>query len=163
MAGFLDGFRKTVISSVWKDKAGESVATEELDDKIALGVLLWVVAEADDRFLPEEEKKIKDVLVSYSKVSHEDIPVVLASIQEAARNRIDLYTFTREVSDKLPNAVKKRIMEDLFRIACVDKDLNDREYEAIRKISGLFNLGHSDFIDAKIKIKKEFGLDTAGF
>ena len=162
MAGFLDQFRKNVISSVWKDKADEP-KVKDIDDKVALGVLLWIVAEADEKFLPEEEEKIKEILISYSKISSEDIPTVLASIKEAAKERIDLYQFTNEISANLPQDIKISIVENLFRIACVDKDLDDNELETIRKISGLFKIEHSDFIDAKIKIKKEFGLDTAGF
>jgi len=162
MAGFLDRFRKNVISSVWKDKADEP-KVKDIDDKIALGVLLWVVAEADEKFLPEEEEKIKEVLISHSKISNEDIPTVLASIKEAAKERIDLYRFTHEISENLPNDIKISIIENLFRVACVDKDLNDNELETIRKISSLFKIEHTDFIDAKIRIKKEFGLDTAGF
>ena len=161
MAGFLDQFRKNVISSVWKDKPDEP-KVKDIDDKIALGVLLWVVAEADKRFLPEEEEKIKEVLVSYSKISDEDITTVLASIKEAAKERIDLHRFTREISKNLPYDTRISIIENLFRIACVDKDLDNNELETIRKISGLFNIAHKDFIDVKIRIKKEFGLDTAG-
>ena len=162
MAGFLDRFRKNVISSVWKDKADEP-KVKDIDDKIAFGVLLWVVAEADEKFLPEEEEKIKEVLISHSKISNEDIPTVLASIKEAAKERIDLYRFTHEISENLPNGIKMSIIENLFRVACVDKDLDDNEFETIRKISSLFKIEHTDFIDAKIRIKKEFGLDTAEF
>ena len=162
MAGFLDRFRKNVISNVWKDKPDELKVTD-IDDKIALGVLLRVVAEADEKFLPEEEERIKEILVSYSKISKEDMPTVLASIKEAAKERIDLYRFTREISENLPHDIKISIIENLFRVACVDKDLDDNELETIRKISGLFKMEHNDFIDAKIRIKKEFGLDTAGF
>lgn len=161
MAGFLDRFRKNVTSSVWKDKPDEP-RVKDIDDKIALGVLLWVVAEADNRFLPEEETKIKEILLSHSKIPVEEIALVLASIQEAAKERIDLYTFTHEVSENLPYAIKISIIEDLFRVGCADEELDDSELEVIRKISGLFNISHNDFIDAKIKIKKEFGLDTAG-
>ena len=57
---------------------------------------------------------------------------------------------------------ERRINFPLFRIACVDKDLDHEEHEMIRKISGLMQIEHKDFIDAKIRIKKEFGLDTAG-
>ena len=162
MAGFLDRFRKNVISSVWKDKADEP-KVKDIDDKIALGVLLWVVAEADEKFLPEEEEKIKEVLISHSKISNEDVPTVLASIKEAAKERIDLYRFTHEISENLPNDIKISIIENLFRVACVDKDLDDNELETIRKISSLFKIEHTGFIDAKIRIKKEFGLDAAGF
>ncbi len=162
MAGFLDQFRKNVISSVWKDKADEP-KVKDIDDKIALGVLLWVVAEADEKFLPEEEEKIKEVLISHSKISNEDIPTVLASIKEAAKERIDLHRFTHEISENLPNDIKISIIENLFRVACVDKDLDNNELETIRKISSLFKIEHADFIDAKIRIKKDFGLDTVGF
>ena len=161
MAGFLDRFRKNVMSSAWKDTIDEP-KVRDIDDKIALGVLLWVVAEADKKFLPQEEVKIKELLISYSKIPNEDIPLVLATIKEAAKERIDLYTFTHEVSDNLLNNVKLSIIEDLFRVACADQELNNNELEVIRKISGLFRLSHKDFIDAKIKIKKELGLDTAG-
>ena len=162
MAGFLDQFRKNVITSVRKDKPDEP-KVKDIDDKIALGVLLWVVAEADEKFLPEEEEKIKEVLRLYSGISSEDMPIVLASTQQAARERIDLYRFTHEVSENLSYEIKIKILENLFRVACIDKNLDDRELEVIRKISGLFKLTHKDFIDSKIKVKKEFGLDTAGF
>ena len=159
MAGFLDKFRKNVITSVWKDKRDEP-KVKDIDDKIALGVLLWVVAEADDKFLAKEDGKIRDILTTYSKISEEEIETVLASIKEAARERVDLHRFTREVGKDLPYEVRKSIIETLFRVACCDEELDHKEMETIRKISGLFHIAHKDFINAKITIKKEFGLDT---
>jgi len=159
VAGFLDKFRGNVITSVWKDKRDEP-RVKDIDDKIALGVLLWVVAEADDKFLAKEDEKIRDILTTYSKISGEEIETVLASIKEAARERIDLYRFTREVSKDLPYEVKLSIIETLFRVACCDEELDHKEMETIRKISGLFHISHKDFINAKITIKKEFGLNT---
>ena len=160
MSGFLDSFRKKIISSVYKD----SVDVEEvkLNDKIALGVLLWVVAEADDEFLPEEMDKIKEVLRNISHIAEEDLPCILESIEIAAKERIDLHTFTHEVSNGLSRDIKLSIIDNLFRVACVDNDLDEKEHEMIRKISGLFRLDHKEFIDSKIKVKKEFGMDTAG-
>tara|TARA_B100002003_G_C14041605_1_gene501908 strand:- start:115 stop:600 length:486 start_codon:yes stop_codon:yes gene_type:complete len=159
MAGFLDKFRKNVITSVWKDKRDEP-KVKDIDDKIALGVLLWIVAEADDKFLAKEDGKIRDILTTYSKISEEEIETVLASIKEAARERVDLHRFTREVGKDLPYEVRKSIIETLFRVACCDEELDHKEMETIRKISGLFHIAHKDFINAKITIKKEFGLDT---
>lgn len=162
MGGFLDRFRKEIISSVWREEKEHS-QVKDIDDKVALGVLLWVVAEADEKFLPEEEKKIKEILTSYTEISDEDLPVVLASIREANRERIDLYHFTHQIGKNLPYKVRVSIIENLFRVACADKDLDVNEVETIRKISGLLRLTHKDFIDTKIKIKKEFGLDTIEF
>jgi uncharacterized tellurite resistance protein B-like protein len=160
MAGFLDKFRSNVVTSVWKDKRDEP-KVKDIDDKIALGVLLWVVAEADDKFLAKEDEKIREILTtSHSKISEEDIETVLASIKEAANERIDLHRFTREVSADLPYEVRKSIIETLFHVACCDEELDHNEMETIRKISGLFHIAHKDFIKAKIKAKKEFGIDT---
>jgi uncharacterized tellurite resistance protein B-like protein len=159
MAGFLDEFRTKVLAPVHKEEEAEP---KEIDDKIALGVLLWVVAEADEKFLPQEEKKMKEILISYAKISEEDMPYIMGSIKEAARERIDLYRFTNELSKDLDYQMKVSILENLFRVACSDKELDDKELETIRKISNLFQLSHRDFIQAKIKIKKEFGLPTAG-
>jgi uncharacterized tellurite resistance protein B-like protein len=126
-----------------------------------LGVLLWVVAEADEKFLAKEDEKIKEILTtSHSKISEKEMETVLASIKEAARERIDLHRFTREVSNDLPYEVRISIIETLFRVACCDEELDHKEMETIRKISGLFHIAHRDFINAKITIKKEFGLDT---
>ena len=158
MAGFLDEFRKKVLAPLHK----EEVEPKEIDDKIALGVLLWVVAEADEKFLPEEERKVKEILTSYAKISGEDMAYIMGSIKEAARERIDLYQFTNEVSKDLDYQTKISILENLFRVACADKELDNKELETIRKIANLFRLSHRDFIDTKIKVKKEFGLSTAG-
>jgi len=161
MAGFLDKFRNNVVSSVWKDKRDEPKVID-IDDKIALGVLLWIVAEADEKFLAKEDEKIKEILTtSHSKISEEEIETVLASIKEAARERVDLHRFTSEVSNDLPYEVRISIIETLFRVACCDEELDHKEMETIRKISGLFHIAHKDFINAKITIKKEFGLDVA--
>ncbi|MCK5215887.1 MAG: TerB family tellurite resistance protein [Candidatus Omnitrophica bacterium] len=159
MSGFLDQFRNKVLFSLRKDQARQEREVA-VDDKIALGVLLWVVAQADDRFLPEEKEKIEDILRNYAKISEKDMPVILASIEQAEKERIDLHTFTREVSHGLSYPTKVEITELLFRLACVDGDLAHEEHEQIRQIAGLFQIDHKDFINAKIKVKKESGMDT---
>ena len=159
MAGFLDQFRQNVVTSLWKDKPEEpKVKDKDIDDKIALGVLLWVVAEADKKFLPDEEKKIKEILVSYGKISEKDLPIVLATVKQAAKERVGLQRFTSEVSGSLPYSIKISIIETLFRVACVDKDLDYYETETMAKIANLFHIDHKDFIDAKMRIKKEYGI-----
>ena len=162
MAGFLDKFRKKITASVWKNET-DVPQVKNIDDKIALGVLLWVVAEADNKFLPEEEDEIKEILLSSAKIPEKDILLILASVREAARERIDLYTFTHEVSKNLPYSVKISIIEALFCVACSDKELDEKEVGVIRKISGLFHVAHKDFINAKMKVKKRFKLDSFDF
>jgi len=158
MKNILLKFREKIIGSAEEDDDED----KDINNLIALGVLLWVVAEADDQFLPEESEQIKEVLNQYSDIDENDLPIVLRSIEEAAAMRIDVHSFTREVSKGLERPAKIEIIEHLFRVACVDQDLAESEHEAIRLISSLFRLEHKEFINSKIKIKKEFGMDTAG-
>lgn len=134
--------------------------SREVDNLIALGVLLWVVAEADDKFLPEESEHIKKILKTYGEITNEDMPIVLRAIKEAAIDRIDIHKFTHEVKSNLTYENKVVIVENLFRVACSDGELADEEHEAIRQMSGLLGLEHREFIESKIKVKKEFGLNT---
>ncbi|MFC1807442.1 TerB family tellurite resistance protein [Candidatus Omnitrophota bacterium] len=156
MVEFIDKFKEQLLSKISKEEPLEEKA---LDNSIALGVLLWVVAEADKKFKPEELDKIKETLTSHAKVSQEEIPVVLETIKQAAQERIDIWSFTH-LFTKIPDPEKTAIIENLFRVACSDKDLDFDEIETIRRMAGLMKVSHSAFIDAKIKIKKEFGLET---
>jgi len=127
---------------------------------ISLGVLLWIVAEADEEFLPEEQEKIEEVLKLYGEINDQDMPIVLRAIQEANVMRIDVHEFTRDIKKDLEREDKIDIIEHLFRVACADKELDTTEHEMIRKIADLFGLDHKEFIDSKIKVKKELGMDT---
>lgn len=166
MLSFFKDFRRKIVLAVCPEEqegsGNASRSKDEIDNLIALGVLLWVVAQADEKFLPEEKSKIEEVLGAYSKVSKEDMPIVLRAIEEASIDRIDLHAFTSEVGQNLRFETRVGIIESLFRVACVDQDLDHEEHEMIRKISGLLRVDHKDFINAKIRVKKEFGLDTAG-
>jgi len=142
MTGFFNNFRQKVISAVspkeQENRESLSKPKKTVDNLISLGVLLWVVAQADEKFLPEEEAKIGEVLRTYGHVTEEDMPIVLRAIEEASINRIDLHTFTKEVGQDLAFDVKVGILENLFRIACIDHDLDNEEHEMIRKIPRTF-------------------------
>ncbi|MCK5633232.1 TerB family tellurite resistance protein [bacterium] len=161
MFGFLEKLRKKInLEFDSQNISGER--QKVVDNLIALGVLLWIVAQADEKFMPDEKEKIKEVLRSYEEISADDMPIVLRAIEEASINRIDLYAFTSEVKNGISRGSKIKIIESLFRVACIDNDLDNKECEMIRQISGLFMLDHDEFIAAKIKVKKEFGMDVAG-
>jgi len=156
MSGFLEQLRAKVAAAVISHDG--DAEPPSLDDNIALGVLLWEVAQADRKYLPEESSQIEQIVRRYGGVSDEDIPVVMASIETAARDSIDLYQFTRDVTQELSYTDRAAIVRQLFRVACSDGELAHEEEETIRKLSGLCGVDHADFIAAKVAVKKECGL-----
>lgn len=160
ITGLMNHFRKNVISEVCKHGTYKR-KTKNIDNKIALGVILrsvGVVAEADKKFLPEEIKKIKQILLSRTKISKQDFPIVLSAIRQFAIGRNNLYRFVREISKKLRYNVKKSIIEDLFHVGYADRDLDNNEFKVIRKVSGLLNVADKDFTDIWQRIELESGL-----
>jgi len=153
----LDRLRGLVVPATVGGPADTS-AVEPGDDRMALGVLLWIVAEADGRFLEEEKAQIEQVLTGHAGVSAADLVVVMAAVEQAAKDRIDLYSFTREVVDGLSPAERVIIVQQLFRVACADGSVDHEEVESIRQIAGLLRVPHRDMIDAKIAAKAEFGI-----
>ena len=129
---------------------------KDIDRQIILGVLLQAtgaVAEADGKFLPEEEKEIKQILLSYLKINEEDFPVVLTAIRQSAIEGVDCCQFAETANKNLPADIKISIIEDLFRVACVDKDLNSKEIEIIKKIADIFQISVQDFAE-QVKRKR---------
>jgi len=144
------------------DRADENDGREEMRTEflISLGVLLWIVAESDSKFLPQEQEQIEKVLVECGEIGEDDMPIVLRAVEEANIMRVDVHSFTKEIRKVLEREARIGLVEQLFRVGCVDGDLAGAEHEMIRKITDLLGLDHKEFIDAKIKIKREFGLKT---
>jgi uncharacterized tellurite resistance protein B-like protein len=150
-------FKKRVISAVRRDKT-RALRVKNMDRKIALGVLLWAigaVAEADGKFLPEENKKIKEVLLTYLRVSEEDYSIVLTAMRISAVGNINVYKFAKEIGKKLSYKARVKVIEDLFRIGCADKELAKSELGIIKKLSHIFNITDDDFSSAASKVEKE--------
>jgi uncharacterized tellurite resistance protein B-like protein len=129
----------------------------------ALGFLFWVIAKSDQTIDPKEEQQIKLLLAEKIDLSNDVIEDIFNNLSQTERKSIDLYQFTRQINDNFSREQKIALLENLFRVACCDKNLSESEIETIRKISQLLHLEHIEFINAKIRIKKEFGLDTINF
>ena len=156
----VDQFKNRVISTIHRERSKE-LRAKDVDRKIALGVLLWAlgaVAEADGKFLAEEEKEIKKVLLSYLAISEEDFPIILTAIRQAAMEKIDFYKFAQEIGKLLSSDSRLSLIKDLFRVACADKELADTELAVIKKVAALFKIPNNDFLNAMADAKREFGI-----
>jgi uncharacterized tellurite resistance protein B-like protein len=138
-----------------------SGAPAATDEAIALGVLLWSVAEADGRLLDAEKTQVAEGLARHGGVAAADLALVLAAVEQAAKERIDLYSFAREVADGLTAAARVEIVKQLYRVACADGTLEHAEVETIRLIAGLLRVPHEGFIAAKLAVKDELSRGRA--
>lgn len=155
MPGILE-ILKEKITGLVKGRPEELACPQRIDDHLlALGVLLWIVAEADDKFLPLEEVEIVRVLKRSGKIAENDMSVVMMAVKQAAIMRVDMFQFTQDLKGSMDRQCLVGIVENLFRVAYIDKDLDEAEMARIRQISGLLGLDHDEFILSKERIRKE--------
>jgi len=84
--------------------------------------------------------------------------IVIRAIEEASLSKIDLHEFAKEVSSDIDNFDKLFVIENLFKVACSDRELFIKESDLIKKISWMIGLDNKDYLYISNKIKNEFGL-----
>ena len=148
--GFLARFRRNISDG----NVRTSKLRSEIDRDIALGVLLRIVAEADRRVLSEEEREIRAVLVESGDFPAPNIDRIMAAVDEAAAQRVDIFKFAHEVREGLAYEHRVRLLDVLFRVAWSDGELHPDEVETIRRIAGLLLVSNGDFVTAKLQASK---------
>ena len=73
--------------------------------------------------------------------------------ENQAKEATSLYEFTSLINSDYDYSQKVGLIENMWRIAFSDNNLDKYEDHLIRKISDLIYVSHSDFIRAKLKVR----------
>ena len=78
----------------------------------------------------------------------------LISLAEAeARDAHDTWQFTSRINAAFTVEEKRRLVEELWRVAYADDALHHHEEHLIRRVCELLHLGHGEFIRAKLRVQ----------
>ena len=128
-----------------------SEAAENSDNlSRAIAVLMLEVAQSD---FEETEEETNSLLAALAKHLGEDShthEALLASARDDKANSAGLYEFTRLACTEMSLADRCTLIEQLWGIAYADGVIDKYEEAAIRKVSELLYVPHSDFIKAKL-------------
>jgi len=72
---------------------------------------------------------------------------------QESRQATSLYEFTSLVNDGYDYGDKVQLIENMWRIALADNELDKYEEQMIRKTAELIHVSHSDFIRVKLRIR----------
>ena len=64
-----------------------------------------------------------------------------------------MYEFTRLINDHYSYEQKTGLVENLWRLAFADENLDKYEEGLIRRVADLIHVSHGDFIKTKLKIR----------
>ena len=132
---------------------GEPVHQRQLA-AAALMVEIMVI----DRTLSEDEQKIiRQLLENQFSLSHEEIETLVRLAHSEVNDATSLFQFTRLINDHFAMHEKRELVENLWRVAFADNQLDKHEEALIRRISELLYVSHTDFIQAKHRANQNYG------
>ena len=131
----------------------EQPLSNTLRTHLACAALLIEVINSDQKLEEQETEAFLAVLKENLNISNEDIDELVELAQTQAKEATSLYEFTRLINDDYDYKQKIGLIENMWRIAFSDNNLDKYEDHLIRKISDLIYVSHSDFIKAKLKVR----------
>lgn len=120
---------------------------------IAACALLLEIAHADDVFAPEERERILRAVREDLGVPASDVAEVVRLAEEERRESVDLYQFTKLVSEKFTRAQRLRLVEVIWGVVYADGELTAVENQLARRIAELLGFQHPEVQAVREKVK----------
>ncbi|TNF55154.1 TerB family tellurite resistance protein [bacterium] len=142
-----------------KSPAEEPDTISEHSLQLATAVLLVEIMRADAKVNEDEQKTIISSVRSKFHLNEEEIHTLIELAHEKHSKSTDYYEFTSLINKGFTYEQKVRVVEHMWEVAFADAELDKHEEHIVRKIANLLFVKHKDFIDAKLRVRKE-GLST---
>ena len=116
--------------------------------------LIIEVALADKVFDESEINLLKNMLLDTYSLKLDDANELIANAEKTVNESTSLYGYTKEVNDNFDYQSKLGLLDQLWRMAFADGNIDKYEEHVVRKISDLIHITHNDFIQSKLRNKK---------
>lgn len=123
--------------------------------QLALAALMIEVAESDYRDVPEEREVLLNIVKNSFDLSPDEAQNIIDLAKKEHADSTDYFQFTRLINDNYSASQKIKMIENLWRVAFADKQLDKYEEHVIRRIADLIHVSHSDFMATKLRIQNE--------
>ena len=137
----------------------EETAPADLDHalRVATAVLLVEVARADFVVEPEEQKRLKQLLVSQFDLTTDEVDALLEEAEKDADHMVSIQHTTRLLNEHYDHAMKRRVVEMMWEMIFADGEKSHYEEHLIRQVAELLYLSQSEFIQARHKAEEAAG------
>jgi len=122
--------------------------------QMATAALMIEMLHVDEHVTADEEIKLHNILKQRFKLSNDEIDILIDLANAEKREATDYYTFTSLINEHYTQQQKIKLVEDLWRLAYADSELDKYEEHLLRRLSELLHVPHQDFIRTKLKTVK---------
>tara|TARA_B100000029_G_C17448307_1_gene914028 strand:- start:24 stop:458 length:435 start_codon:yes stop_codon:yes gene_type:complete len=125
------------------------------EKNIIITSILVECAKEDGEILNIEKNKIKTLLKSKLKMSQEEANQTFNEAIELAKNRVEMYSLTKEIRENFERNEIIKILEYMWLIVLSDGKLDDFEAALMSKAVGLFHLTGRESAEARKNAENE--------
>ena len=123
-----------------------------LDVERVTATLLVEIARADHDIDPAERETIIKALQDAGNLDAADLREIVDDAFEEADSTVSLYEHVRLINEQFDKPCKLALVEQMWRVALADGDVDGYEEYTIRKICDLLYIKHRDFMQAKLRV-----------
>ena len=130
-------------------------ATEQDHKKIELATaaLMFELMRTDERIDAREKDALASALRQTFGLEQDSLKELVSMAETAATQATSLYEFTSLINESYSYEQRVQLIENLWRVAFADHQLDRYEEHMIRTVGDLIYIKHSDFIRTKLKVK----------
>jgi uncharacterized tellurite resistance protein B-like protein len=153
----VDEFLRNKILFKLHRRTDTSQITPDMHRLALLGGLMGIVAHADHDIHERELVEIRNQLEARGRFDDDAMEVLLAIIHEESVRGLDRHRLIAEYTNATTLQDRVELLDLLFGVAAADGGLTHNELEELRAISSALHLSHKQYINAKLRTKKEEG------
>lgn len=121
--------------------------------QLASAALLMELMKTDRHIDERETREFSEVLRKTFSLDRESLAEITELAEEEAEQATSLYEFTSLVNENYSQADRIALIENMWRVAYADGNLDKYEEQLIRKTADLIYVHHSDFIRCKLRAR----------
>jgi uncharacterized tellurite resistance protein B-like protein len=129
-----------------------SADAQQADLERLTAQLLAEIAWSDHVIEAAEHDAIVNALVESTSLSTDEIKKILADAIADLKKTITLHEHINEINNHFEQSQKIKLVEQMWRVAFADGDLDKYEEHTIRKLSDRLYVKHRDFMQAKLRV-----------
>ncbi len=139
------------INSISASRNAENIDTQADMERVTASLLVEI-ARADHELEKSELESIQSALRKASSLTEQEITELVNEAVADADASLSLHEHVREVNAQFDQPQKIALIEQMWRVAVADGNIDQYEDYTIRKMSELFHVRHAEFIKAKLRV-----------
>ena len=146
------------LKELFQQGSNPLTGTSSNEMQLATAALLIEAAQLDGEYSVEEQGKISSLLQKHFKLDETTAGTLIKQAEDKSDNSIQIFGFTRVISDHCTNEERIEIIELLWAVVYADGELHPYEGNLMRRIAGLLHVSDRDSGDARKRALRSLGL-----